>query len=159
MKPQHAWDEDLALFRIRELERLPGALLPVLHALQEEFGYIDDAAIPLVADALNLSEAEVHGVVSFYHDFRRTAPGRHILRICRAEACQAMGCESLVRHIEGRLDAKVGETTLDCSLTLQPVYCLGNCALAPSIMLDGKTYGRVSHAAADFLIEDARRRP
>lgn len=136
---------------------MPGALLPILHALQDEFGYIDAEAIPLVAERLNLSKAEVHGVVSFYHDFRHTPPGRHILRICRAEACQSMGCDALVAHVEERLGVKMGETTADRSFTVEPVYCLGNCALSPSAMLDGKPYGRVSPQVADFLIDSARR--
>ncbi len=153
-----AWDADRALTRIRELEHLPGALLPILHALQDEFGYIDSAAVPIVADVLNLSRAEVHGVISFYHDFRHSPPGRHILRICRAEACQSMGCEALVEHVEKRLGVKVGETTHDRSFTIQPIYCLGNCALSPAVMLDDKLYGRVSPEVADFLIEDLRRR-
>jgi formate dehydrogenase subunit gamma len=143
--------------RIRELEHLPGALLPMLHALQEEFGYIDDAAIPLLAETLNISRAEVHGVISFYHDFRRTPPGRHILHICRAESCQAMGCNPLIEHVENRLGIKLGETTADRNFTVVPVYCLGNCALSPAIMLDGQPYGRVSAGVADALIENARR--
>ena len=151
------WDSDRALSRIRELEHLPGALLPILHALQEEFGYVDKEAIPMVAEALNLSKAEVHGVLSFYHDFRQSPPGRHVLRICRAEACQSMGCESLVDHVENRLGVKMGETTADRSFTVEAVYCLGNCALSPSAMLDGKPYGRVSAQVADFLIDSARR--
>jgi formate dehydrogenase subunit gamma len=151
------WNADRALSRIRELEHLPGALLPVLHALQEEFGYVDKAAIPLVAEALNLSHAEVHGVISFYHDFREVPPGRHVLRICRAEACQSMGCEALVRHVENRLGVQIGETSADGSFTVEAVYCLGNCALSPAAMLDGKPYGRVSPQAADFLIDSARR--
>ena len=142
---------------IARLKPLPGALLPILHALQEEFSYIDDSTIPLLADALNLSAAEVHGVISFYHDFRRTPAGRHTLRICRAEACQSMGCEPLVAHIEKRLGVKVGETTADGSLTLATVFCLGNCALSPAAMLDGQPYGRVSPAVADALIESALR--
>ena len=157
MSQTSTWDRERALSRIRELEQLPGALLPILHALQDEFGYIDAEAIPLVADRLNLSKAEVHGVVSFYHDFRHTPPGRHILRICRAEACQSMGCEALVAHVEERLGVKMGETTTDRSFTVEPVYCLGNCALSPSAMLDGKPYGRVSAQVADFLIDSARR--
>ncbi len=157
MSQTSTWDADRALSRIRELEQLPGALLPILHALQEEFGYIDPEAVPLVAHALNLSQADVHGVISFYHDFRRTPPGRHVLRLCRAEACQAMGCESLVAHDEKRLGVKLGETTSDGSFTVEPVYCLGNCALSPSAMLDGKPYGRVSPQVADFLIDSARR--
>ena len=152
-----AWDQDLALARIQELERLPGGLLPIFHALQEEFGYVDQAAIPLIAGALNISHAEVHGVLSFYHDFHREPAGRHMLKICRAESCQAMGCETMIRHVENRLGVKLGETTNDRSLTLEPVYCLGNCALSPAVMLDGKLYGRVSSDVADFLIDDARR--
>ena len=143
--------------RIRELEHLPGALLPMLHALQEEFGYIDEATIPLLAETLNISRAEVHGVISFYHDFRRTPPGRHVLHICRAESCQAMGCNPLIEHVENRLGIKLGETTADGNLTVVPVYCLGNCALSPAIMLDGQPYGRVSAGVADALIENARR--
>ncbi|MGA8012875.1 MAG: formate dehydrogenase subunit gamma [Candidatus Acidiferrales bacterium] len=157
MKNIQGWDADRALSRIQELERIPGALLPILHALQEEFGYVDKAAIPLVASALNLSHAEVHGVLSFYHDFRRAPGGRHVLKVCRAEACQSMGCEKMIRHVENRLGVKLGETTEDRSFTVEPVYCLGNCALSPAVMLDGKLYGRVSSEVADFLIDDAKR--
>lgn len=148
---------DRALPLIRELEHLPGALLPVLHAIQDEFGYIDPALIPVIAERLNLSVAEVHGVISFYHDFRRTPPGRHVLRMCRAEACQSMGCDQLIAHVEQRTGVKLGGTSGDQSLTLEPVYCLGNCALSPAVMLDGKLYGRVSPAVVDALIDDARR--
>jgi formate dehydrogenase subunit gamma len=151
------WDADKALSRIQELERLPGALLPILHALQEEFGYVDKAAVPLIASALNLSHAEVHGAISFYHDLRREPGGSHTLKVCRAESCQAMGCESMIHHVESRLGVKLGQTTQDRSITLEPVYCLGNCALSPAVMLDGKLYGRVSSEVADFLIDGARR--
>ena len=157
MSQTSTWDTDRALSRIRELQDLPGALLPILRALQDEFGYIHEEAIPLVAETLNLSRAEVHGVVSFYHDFRHSPPGRHVLRICRAEACQSMGCETLVDHVEKRLGVKLGETTADRSFTVEAVYCLGNCALSPSAMLDGRPYGRVSPQVADFLIDSARR--
>ncbi len=157
MSQTQTWDADRALSRIRELEHVPGALLPILHALQEEFGYIDPEAIPLLAEVLNISKADVHGVLSFYHDFRQAPPGRHVLRICRAEACQSMGCESLVSHVEQHLGVKMGETTADRSFTLEPVYCLGLCALSPSAMLDGKPYGRVSLQVADFLIDSIRR--
>jgi len=153
-----AWDADRALARIKELESLPGALLPILHAIQDDFGYIDKAAVPLIADTLNLSHAEVHGVISFYHDFRHEPPGRHMLKMCRAESCQAMGCDRLIEHVENRLGAKLGETTTDGSFTLDAVYCLGNCALSPAVMLDGKPYGRVSAQVADFLIDGLRRR-
>jgi formate dehydrogenase subunit gamma len=157
MSNMQAWDADRAQARIRELEHLPGALLPILHALQEEFGYIDAAATTMVAGALNLSHAEVHGVISFYHDFRHSPPGRHVMRICRAESCQSMGCDALVQHVEKRAGVKLGETTSDGSLTVEQVFCLGNCALSPAVMLDGQPYGRVSASVADFLIDNARR--
>jgi formate dehydrogenase subunit gamma len=157
MSNEQGWDDERALGRIRELQRLPGALLPILHALQDEFGYVDKAAIPLIADALNISHAEVHGVISFYHDFRHTPPGRHILKMCRAESCQSMGCEGMIRHVEKRLGVKMGETTEDQSFSVEAVYCLGNCALSPAVMLDGKLFGRVSYEVADFLIDSAQR--
>jgi formate dehydrogenase subunit gamma len=157
MSNTRSWDADRALSRIRELERLPGALLPIFHALQDEFGYVDKAAIPLVASALNLSHAEVFGVLSFYHDFHQEPGGRHVLKVCRAEACQSMGCEKMIRHVEDRLGVKLGDTTVDRSFTVESVYCLGNCALSPAVMLDGKLYGRVSSDVADFLIDDAKR--
>ena len=152
-----SWDSERALALIRDLENLPGALLPILHALQEEFACIDGEAVPLIAKALNISHAEVHGTITFYHDFRRTPGGKHLLQICRAESCQSMGCNALVKHVEDRLGAKLGETTGDGAFTLQPVYCLGNCALSPAVMLDGRPYGRVSHEVIDFLIDSSRR--
>jgi formate dehydrogenase subunit gamma len=152
-----AWDAERAQLRIRELEHLPGALLPILHALQEEFGYVDPSATPMIADALNLSQAEVHGVISFYHHFRHHPAGRHVLWICRAESCQSMGCEKLVEHVEQRAGIKLGETTADGSLTVEQVFCLGNCALSPAVLLDGQPYGRVSPSVADFLVDSAKR--
>jgi formate dehydrogenase subunit gamma len=157
MTTTRAWDPDLALTRVQELQSLPGPLLPILNALQEEFGYVDDAAVPLIAEALNISRAEVVGVVYFYHDYRHTPPGQHVLKVCRAEACQAMGSESLVDYLQGRLGVAMGETTLDGSITTENVYCLGNCALSPAVMLDNELFGRVSTEAADRLIHDARR--
>jgi formate dehydrogenase subunit gamma len=158
MHQTHPWDAERAVSLIHAHRHLAGALLPILHALQEEFGYIHREAVPLIADALNISKADVHGTISFYHDFRRTPRGRHTLHMCRAEACQSMGCDALIEHVEKKLGARLGETTADGSITLQPVYCLGNCALSPAVMLDGKPYGRVTPQVADFLIEDARRR-
>jgi formate dehydrogenase subunit gamma len=158
MSTSQVWDPDRALLRIKELEHLPGALLPILHALQEEFGYVDPAAIPLIANALNISNAEVHGVIGFYHDFRESPPGRHVLKLCRAEACQSMGCDKTIQHVENKLGIQLGETTADGSFTLEPVYCLGLCALSPAAMLDGKPFGRVSPQIADFLLDSARRR-
>ena len=158
MSNLQAWNADKATARIGELQHMPGALLPILHALQEDFGYIDDSAVPLIADALNISRAEVHGVISFYHDFRKSPAGRHVLKVCRAEACQSMGCDKLIGHLENRLGIRLGETTADGSLTVDQVFCLGNCALSPAVMLDGEPYGRVTPEVADFLVNDARRR-
>jgi formate dehydrogenase subunit gamma len=151
------WDPKRALLRIREYTHLRGPLLPVLHAVQEEFGYIDEAAVPLIAEELNISKAEVHGVISFYHDFRHHRVGKHVIKVCRAESCQSMGCEALVGHLENRLGVKLGETTPDERFTLEQVFCLGNCALSPAVMINGQPYGRVSAARADALIEAARR--
>jgi formate dehydrogenase subunit gamma len=158
MSTPQSWNTERALIRIKELENLPGALLPILHALQDEFGYVDKAAIPLIASALNVSQAEVHGVITFYHDFRHAPSGRHVLKLCRAEACQSMACDQTIQHVENRLGVKLGETTSDGSFTLDAVYCLGLCASSPAAMLDGKPYGRVSPQVADFLIDSARRR-
>ena len=146
------WDTELARERIEALKDLPGATLPILNALQAEFGYIDDAAVPLIAEALNLSRAEVVGVVYFYQDYRHTPPGKHILKVCRAEACQSMGCDALVEHVESSLGASMGETTANGAFTLENVFCLGNCALSPAVMLDGRLYGRVSPARIDAIV-------
>ena len=153
----HTWDAERATARIKELESMPGALLPILHALQHDFGYVDKSAIPVIADALNISQAEVHGVISFYHDFHTEPHGRHVLKLCRAESCQSMGCDAVIEHVERKLDMKLGGTTPDGSLTVEAVYCLGNCALSPSALLDGKPYGRVSNDVVDFLIDGVRR--
>ncbi len=151
-----AWDEALANKVIsREVEK-PGALLPVLHALQSTFGFISERAVALVADRLNLSRAEVHGVLSFYHDFRRELPGAHHLRLCRAEACQSMGGDALAAQAQGQLGIGWGETSGDGKVTLEPVFCLGLCACAPSAMLDGKPVGRLDKARLDALIREAR---
>jgi formate dehydrogenase subunit gamma len=146
------WREDRALAVIEEHMHLRGALMPILHALQEEFGCIDEEAIPLLARELNLSRADVHGVVSFYHEFRRTRPGRHVVKVCRAEACQSMGCNDLVSHIESSLSIKLGDTTPDDAFTIEQVFCLGNCALSPAITVDEKIYGRVSNRRFDAIL-------
>jgi formate dehydrogenase subunit gamma len=150
------WDAEIAASVIAAHRHLEGAMLPVLHALQHEFGYIDDAAVPLVAEALNLSRAEVHGVVTFYHDFRRRPAGRHVLRICRAEACQSVGCDDLADHLAHRLGIVPGETTPDGTLTVESVYCLGNCALGPAAMLDGELMGRLDADQLDAIVRKAQ---
>jgi formate dehydrogenase subunit gamma len=154
----HPWNDAEAAEIVAAHKSVPGAMLPVLHALQESFGYVDQAAIPVIAEALNVSKAEVHGVIGFYHDFRTEPPGKHVFKVCRAEACQSMGCESLIDHIERRLRVKLGQTTGDGGFTVEAVYCLGNCALSPAAMLDGKLYGRVSPERADTMIAAARSR-
>lgn len=158
MVTPRSWNADEAKEIISQHRELPGAMLPVLHALQDAFGYVDGAAIPVIAEALNVSRAEVHGVISFYHDYRPAPAGRHVLKVCRAEACQSMGCNALVDHLEESLGVALGGTTKDGSVTLEAVYCLGNCALSPAIMLDGKLHGRVTPARAERLLSEARRR-
>jgi len=147
------WNAARADEIIAEHKDRPGALLPLLHALQDAFGHIPEQAIRQVAEALNLSRAEVHGVVSFYHDFRSTPPGRHVLKLCQAEACQAMGCRLLAAEVQERLGIRLGETTPDGRVTLEAVYCLGLCATAPSAMLDGEVHGRLTPAHAAALLE------
>jgi formate dehydrogenase subunit gamma len=130
----------------------PGALLPILHAIQDEIGYVPEAGVPLVAAALNLSRAEVHGVITFYHFFRTTPPGRRTLYLCRAEACQSMGARELERHVRERLAVDFHGTTSDGRFTLEPVYCLGNCACSPAVMIDETVYGRVTAERLDELL-------
>ena len=128
-----------------------GALLPLLHALQEEFGYIDDALVPHIAEALNLSRADVHGVVTFYHDFRRRPAGRHVVKLCRAESCQARGGRAIEQAAVERLGVAMGATSVDGRVTLQPVYCLGLCATGPNAMVDGVPVSRIDGAKLDRI--------
>lgn len=130
----------------------PGGLLPMLHAIQKQLGYVPPEAVPAIADALNLSRAEVHGVISFYHFFRTTAPGRKTLYLCRAEACQAMGSKQLEEQVRQKLNIDFHETTADGRFSLEPVYCLGNCACSPAVMIDDTVYGRVESAQLDELL-------
>ncbi len=152
---RRTWDSQHAARIIEGLKDQQGASLPILHALQDQFGYVHPDAIPLIADALILSRAEVVGILNFYHDFRQAPAGRHILKVCRAESCQAMGCEALVAHLQQRLGIAMGETTADGSVTLETVYCLGNCALSPAMLLDRELYGRVSPERADRILAAA----
>jgi formate dehydrogenase subunit gamma len=133
-----------------------GPLLPILHAIQENFGHVPAAAVPLIAAALNLSRAEVHGVVTFYHDFRNEPPGQRVLKLCRSEACQSMGGDALAARAEGRLATRLGETTPDGRITFESVYCLGLCACAPAAMLDGEPVGRLDAARLDALLAEAQ---
>ncbi len=130
-----------------------GALLPILHAIQDELGYVPDAAVPIVAEVLNLSRAEVHGVVSFYHLFRTDPPGKQTLYVCRAEACQSMGSRDLERHAREKLGIGYHQTTADGRFSLEPIYCLGNCACSPAVMIDEDVYGRVTPQRLDELLD------
>ncbi|GAB1423844.1 MAG TPA: formate dehydrogenase subunit gamma [Ottowia sp.] len=132
----------------------PGATLPMLHAIQDSFGYVPDEALPMIASALNLSRAEIQGVVSFYPHFRRSPPGRHIVQICRAESCLAMGAEALEAHVKAQLGVDFHQTTADGTVTLEPVYCLGNCACSPAIRVDDDIFGRVSARRFDAIVEE-----
>lgn len=132
--------------------RMPGALLPILHAIQDEIGYVPPAAVPAIAKGLNLSRAEVHGVISFYHHFRTHPAGRHVVQICRAEACQAVGAAALEAHAKKSLGVGFHETTQDGAVTLEATYCLGNCACGPSVRIGDDVYGRVSPQRFDALL-------
>ncbi len=148
-----AWDAAAALSIVQEKKGMDGALMPILHALNDEFGYVDASIVPVIADELNLSRAEVHGVLTFYHEFRRAPAGRHVVKICRAEACQSMKGRELEEHIKRHLRVELGETSPDKNVTFEAVYCLGLCASAPSIMIDNKVHGRVTPAKFDKLAE------
>jgi formate dehydrogenase subunit gamma len=157
MSVYEPWDAARGAEIIAEHAHLEGATLVILHALQEAFGYVPEAAIPMVASALNLSRAEVHGVFTFYHDFRKKPAGRHVLKLCRAEACQAAGGDRLAARAEAKLGIALGDTTADERVTLEPIYCLGLCATAPSAMLDGRLVGRLDEARIDALVAEAQR--
>tara|TARA_B110000967_G_scaffold201204_1_gene238138 strand:- start:1347 stop:1835 length:489 start_codon:yes stop_codon:yes gene_type:complete len=137
---------------IAKYKDLPGGLLPLLHAIQTEIGYVPDSAVPTIATGLNLSRAEVHGVISFYHDFKTHPIGRNTVQICRAEACQAMGSRTLEAHAKQTLGINYGETTADGNINLEPVYCLGNCACSPSIRINDDIYARVDTERFDDLM-------
>lgn len=156
MPDQAAWSEERAAQIIDAHRTLDGAALPMLHALQTAFGFIPKDVLPMVADALNLSRAEVYGIVSFYHDFREAPTGRHVLRLCRAEACQSQGGDALAERVKAKLGIDWGETTRDGALTLEPVFCLGLCACAPAAMIDGKPVGRLDAARVDALARGGR---
>ena len=136
---------------------LEGPLLPILHEVQHDVGYVPEEALRQIANRLNISRAEIHGVATFYHDFRHKPAGRHVVKMCRAEACQAMGSEALAARAERQLDVKFGETTSDRAITLEAVYCLGLCACGPAALIDGKVLGRLSEAKLDAVIAECRK--
>lgn len=151
-----AFDAEEAAELIDELKDLEGPLLPILHAFQDRYGHVSDEAVRMISSALNLSRAEVYGVVSFYHDYHKAPQGRHILKVCRAEACQAAGGDAVADAIEDALGIKFGETSSDGQVTLEAVYCLGLCAAAPSAMLDKRIVGRLNRSKIEPLIAETR---
>jgi formate dehydrogenase subunit gamma len=142
---------------VADRRSLEGPLLPILHEIQDAFGYVPQEALPVIADELNLSRAEVYGVVTFYHDYRDHPAGRHVLKLCRAEACQSMGGDALAENVKKTLGIDFHQTTPDGGVTLEPVYCLGLCACAPSAMLDGEVHARMDDETMAELIAEARR--
>lgn len=149
----HAPQDDAEIRRLTEaLASEPGALLPILHAIQDRLGYVPETAVPIVADVLNLSRAEVHGVVTFYHFFRTKRPGKQTLYVCRAEACQSMGSRALENYARKKLGVDFHETTADGRFSLEPVYCLGNCACSPAVMVDETVHGRVTPQRLDEIL-------
>ena len=152
----HAWSEEAAAAIVQAHAGEEGPLLPILHDIQETFGVVSDAAVAYLAQALNLTRAEVHGVVSFYHDFRKTPAGRKVVKLCRAEACQARGGRAVQARIEAALGVVMGETTKDGAVTLEPVYCLGLCASGPAALVDGQPLARLTGARLETLIAEAR---
>ena len=151
------FDPDMVRAIAAELKPLDGPLLPILHALMERFGHVDERAVPIVAGVLNLSRAEVFGVVSFYHDFRTRPAGRHVVKLCQAEACQSMGSAELRHSLEQALGIRLGGTTPDGRITLEPVYCLGLCATAPSALIDGEVHARLDPQSVVELVAEVCR--
>jgi len=141
---------------VDEMKKLEGPLLPILHEIQNEFGYVPQEALPVIASGLNLSRAEVYGVASFYHDYRERPAGRHVLKVCRAESCQAMGGDEMADRLRNALDIDWHETSKDGAVTLEPVYCLGLCACSPSAMLDGGVVGRLDEEKIGEIIAEVR---
>ncbi|OEY67935.1 formate dehydrogenase subunit gamma [Marinobacter sp. X15-166B] len=147
------WTPDMIRAEVNALKHKPGALLPILHAIQDRVGYIPEGAVPIVAELMQQTRAEVHGVISFYHYFRTRPVGSHVLQVCRAEACQARGGRELERHIQTRLGVAYQGTTSDNEFTLEPVYCLGNCACGPSISVNNEVHGRMTPQKFDRLTD------
>jgi formate dehydrogenase subunit gamma len=141
---------------VQDLKELEGPLLPILHEIQDEFGHVPHEALPVIASGLNMSRAEVYGVVSFYHDYRKQPAGRHVLKLCQAEACQSMGSDAVAAHFKRALGIDFHQTTADGAATLEPVYCLGLCACAPAALLDGEVIGRIDVDMVDEIVAEVR---
>lgn len=144
---------------VEGLKDKPGAMLPILHGIQDRIGYVPEVAVPIIADALQQTRAEVHGVISFYHHFRTHPAGAHVVYVCRAEACQALGSRQLEGHVKKKLGVDYHQTTPDGEFTLEPVYCLGNCACGPSLRVNDDIHGRMTTARFDGLVDELTTRP
>jgi formate dehydrogenase subunit gamma len=154
MSDKAKWDPQTVQSIIASLQHKPGALLPILHGIQDALGYIPPDSVPMIADALQQTRAEIHGVITFYHHFRLTPPGRIKLEVCRAEACQARGSRHLESHVKEKLGIDYHHTTLDREFSLEPVYCLGNCACGPTIRIDDDVIGRITPEKYDLLVDE-----
>jgi formate dehydrogenase subunit gamma len=154
MSDKAKWDPQTVQSIIASLQHKPGALLPILHGIQDALGYIPPDSVPMIADALQQTRAEIHGVITFYHHFRLTPPGRIKLEVCRAEACQARGSRHLESHVKEKLGIDYHHTTLDREFSLEPVYCLGNCACGPTIRVDDDIIGRITPEKFDLLVDE-----
>jgi formate dehydrogenase subunit gamma len=157
MEPRHPWDQAKVAAIIDDLKRRPGPLLLILRRIQDELGWVPAEAVPMIASAISLSRAEVHGVISFYHDFKHTPPARNVIKLCRAESCQALGAVALADHVKRRLGIDFGETTADHNFTLEAVYCLGNCACSPAAVINAELIGRATAERLDQAISDLGR--
>jgi formate dehydrogenase subunit gamma len=147
------YDSSIATEIIESYAARPEMLVQILHAFVDRYGFISNAAMRQIADELNISRADIHGVVSYYHDFRTEPAGKRIVKICQAEACQAMGSRDLTAHVKAKFDIDLNETSADGEVTLEPAYCLGNCACSPAVMIDNKVYGRVDAQRFDHILE------
>ena len=156
MSHYEPWSQERAAAIIAEFKGVEGATLPILHDIQHAFGYEPEAVIPMIAEALNQSRAEVYGTVTFYHEFRRELPGRRVIKLCQAEACQSNGSDRLRERAEKRLGVKLGETTPDRRVTIEPIYCLGLCANGPSCQVDDRMVGRLTEEKLDALLTEAQ---
>jgi formate dehydrogenase subunit gamma len=152
MSQQHSWDRTIVESIAHAFKDKPGALMPILRRIQDELGWVPRDSVPVLAEILNLTRAEVHGVLSFYHDFRHEPPGRNVVRVCRAESCQAMDGVALAEHVKHRLGCEFGATSADGAFTLEPVYCLGNCACSPAVVINGELFGRVTPERFDAVL-------
>ncbi|WP_136255629.1 formate dehydrogenase subunit gamma [Onishia niordana] len=159
MSDSREWTPQSIQTEIDALKHKPGALLPILHAIQDRVGFVPEGAVPIIAESLGLTRAEVHGVISFYHHFRTSPPGRHVVQVCRAEACQAVGARTLETHAKESLGIDYHQTTADREITLEAVYCLGNCACGPSLRINDEIRGRVTPESFDALVDELCTQP